>query len=432
MSANDEERSRNRKSSPRSERPDYNVYRSRPGLLSRLRGRSVDDLREKERQGIPERERPAPPRVRRDLPPEPPTPEPFAPEPSRKRHFGRPRRGLLKWVLILAGIWLLVSLASFAISAQLQTFKLSGDAKDALSGGPFLLAKPQNILVIGTDARSPDTLEPGAATSEQCYKEQSRGEVPSAGCVGTARADSLMVVRAGGGSFRQLSIPRDSYAEIPGNGSQKINGAYAYGGAALQIRTVEQFLGIKIGHVIILDFTGFADLVDAVGGVKVEVPRKICGDISGGTANGGWSIRLSKGTHTLDGQQALAYARLRKPSPCPGNGKSAYAFGYSDLDRAAAQQSIINGIKGRLTSPLRLPYNFIKGPWIGWAAPKAFVSDMGAVTLPQLLLSTAIAGTGNTDVLCASQPTPCGAGPSGSIEVPLSERQRAVSQLLGS
>lgn len=411
----------------RDRRPEYRVYRSRPGIFSRIFRRGG---------GIPRADADERPGGRRDLPP---TPAPNGSGSRWRRRLGPKTaldggsgvgRRLLRWGLILAAIWILISVAAFAVSAQLQTFKLSGDAKDALTGKPILLANPQNILVIGTDARSPDTLEPGAATSPKFYEEQARGETPSAGCVGTARADTLMVVRAGGAQFRQLSIPRDSYAEIPGNGSQKINGAYAYGGAALQIETVEQFLGIDLAHVIILDFGGFADLIDALGGIKVDVPRKICGDISGGAANGGWTIRLGKGSNTLNGEQALAYARIRKPSPCPGTGKSAYAFGYSDLDRAAAQQSMIEGIKGRLTSPLRLPYNFLHGPWIGWAAPKAFVSDMGAVTLPQLVLSTALARGGDSSVLCATQPTPCGAGPGGSIEVPASERERARDWLL--
>lgn len=408
------------------ERPEYRVYRSRPGIFNRIFGRGGTipgsesaEAAERGRAARRQRETQAGGRSRLRL--------------GRGSVHGAGRglgRRLARWVLLLAGLWILISIAAFAISAQIQSFKLSGDAKDALTGEPLLLANPQNILVIGTDARSPDTLEPGAATSPQCYEEQARGETPSSGCVGTARADTLMVVRAGGAQFRQLSIPRDSYADIPGNGAQKINGAYAYGGAALQIETVEQFLGIDLAHVIILDFGGFADLIDALGGVKVDVPRKICGDISGGAANGGWTIRLGKGSNTLDGQKALAYARLRKPSPCPGPGKSAYAFGYSDLDRAAAQQSIIDGIKGRLTNPLRLPYNFLHGPWIGWAAPKAFVSDMGALNLPQLVISTALAGGGNSTVLCGTQPTPCGVGPGGSIDVPESERARARDWLL--
>jgi LCP family protein required for cell wall assembly len=241
-----------------------------------------------------------------------------------------------------------------------------------------------------------------------------------------------MLIRAGGGRFRKLSIPRDAFAEVPGHEPQKINGAYAFGGAKLQIQTVEQFLGIQVDHVVIIDFTGFEDFIDAIGGVEVDVPQKICADISGGAGGGqgGITLRLGEGENTLNGQQALSYARIRKPSPCPGSGRSAFASGYDDIDRAKAQQAVINGIKGRLTSPLRLPYNFIHGPIIGWDAPKAFVSDMGFFTMPQLILSSVIGGS-STNVLCARVPTPCGAGPLGSTEVPQSERQRAVKQLLG-
>ena len=64
---------------------------------------------------------------------------------------------------------------------------------------------------------------------------------------------------------------------------------------------------------------------------------------------------------------------------------------------------MINGIKDRLTDPLRLPYNFIKGPIIGWDAPKAFVSDMGFFTMPQLVLAAAIGGSAPTDVLCGKE-----------------------------
>ena len=131
-----------------------------------------------------------------------------------------------------------------------------------------------------------------------------------------------MLIRAGGGKFNKLSIPRDSYAEIPGQNPQKINAAYAFGGAKAQIQAVEDFLNIKIDHVAIVDFTGFEDLIDAVGGVKVDVPVKICADIAGGAGGGqgGYTLHLGKGEHTLDGQQALTYSRIREPSECPGPG----------------------------------------------------------------------------------------------------------------
>lgn len=399
-----------------SEPPDYKVYRSRRGLFSRLRSADFSGLKE-----------------RAKLPGKPPGEDR---EPGERRRLRPPStrlRQIAKWIGIAALGWILLSLLAFAVSAQLQSFKLSGEAKEALHGNPFLLTSPQTILVLGTDARPPGT-DDGAGASEECFEQQSRGEAPHTPCSeGEFRADTLMLIRAGGGVFRKLSIPRDAYSEIPGHGPTKINAAFAFGGAALQIRTVEQFLDIPIDHVAIVDFSGFEDLIDAVGGVEVDVPAKLCADISGGAGGGqgGVTLRLGKGENTLDGQQALAYARIRKPSECPGPGKSAFSLGYDDFDRERAQQAVINGIKGRLTDPLRAPYNFVKGPIIGWNAPKAFVSDMGFFTMPQLVLSAAIGGNAPNHILCGSVNSGCGEGPEeGSIEVPESVRRRAVNQLL--
>jgi LCP family protein required for cell wall assembly len=396
--------------------PEYKVYRSRKGRLSGLRSPDLSGLRERTPR--------APRWWRRDK----------GPKPERE---GPPRRWTvkraLKWVGFAALGWILLSFLAFAVSAQLQSFKLSSEAKDALHGNPFLLPSAQTILVLGTDARPPNTKGTGAP-SQKCFEQQARGDAPHNGCEdGQFRADTLMLIRAGGGAFRKLSIPRDSYAEIPGQPPQKINAAYAYGGAKAEIEAVEGFLGIQVDHVAIVDFTGFEKLIDAVGGVEVNVPHKLCADISGGAGGGqgGVSLRLAKGENTLDGEKALAYSRVREPSECPGPGKSAYSFGYSDFQRAQAQQRVINGIKDRLTDPLRLPYNFIHGPIIGWDAPKAFVSDMGFLTMPQLILSAAIGGSAPTDVLCAGAHSGCSLdGPGGSVEVPEATRRRAVHQLL--
>jgi LCP family protein required for cell wall assembly len=394
------------------EPPDYKVYRSRKGLFSRLKGADLSSLRDRAR-----------------LPSRRPKGE------KEPRRPGSPRapfnvRRVLKWVGIAALAWILISLVAFGVSAQIQSFKLSGEARDALHGNPFLLFKPQTILVLGTDARPPGSGD--KEVSEECFEQQSKGEKPHDPCYeGEFRADTLMLVRAGGGTFRKLSIPRDTYAEIPGNSPTKINAAFAYGGAALQIKTIEGFLGIPIDHVAIVDFTGFEDLIDAVGGVTVDVPVKLCADISGGAGGGqgGVTLRLHKGENTLDGEKALAYSRVRHVSECPGPGKSVYSLGgYDDLDREKAQQEVINGIKDRLTDPLRLPYNFIHGPQIGWDAPKAFVSDMGFFTMPQLILSAAIGGSAPASVLCGEGE--CGEGPDGSIEVPDSVRQKAVHKFL--
>jgi LCP family protein required for cell wall assembly len=420
--------------SPRPERepsgpPEYTVYRSRRGLLSSLRSPDVSSLRDRARRSYRRLGRGGP--KAEDLPPT--SPRPLA-------------RRALKWIGVAAGVWVLISFLAFAVSAQLQKWKLADGAKSVLSGNPFLLVSPQTILVIGTDARPTTTKEPGAAPSNECFDQQAHGDAPHGGCSqGQFRADTLMLIRAGGGRFRKLSIPRDAFAEVPGHEPQKINGAYAFGGAKLQIQTVEQFLDIQVDHVVIIDFTGFEDFIDAIGGVEVDVPFNMCAQISGGVdstetltpavaqqvhANGGITLRLNKGENTLSGQKALAYARVRKPSPCPGPAKSAFGLGYDDTNRAQAQQAVIDGIKGRLTSPLRLPYNFIHGPIIGWDAPKAFVSDMGFFTMPQLILSSVIGGS-STNVLCTRVPTPCSPGSLGSIEVPQSERQRAVNELIG-
>jgi LCP family protein required for cell wall assembly len=402
---------------PPSGPPDYKVYRSRRGLLSRLRKPDLSGLRERAPGG------PGLPRLpgRR-----------AEPKPAPRRRWGA--RRVLKWVGIAALGWILLSFLAFAVSAQLQSFKLSGDAKSALHGNPFLLPSAQTILVLGTDARPPDTKEPGAPHRKKCFEQQSRGDAPHDGCeAGEYRADTLMLIRAGGGAFRKLSIPRDSYAEIPGQSPTKINAAFSFGGARAQIEAVEDFLDIEIDHVAIVDFTGFERLIDAVGGVKIDVPRRICADISGGAGGGqgGFTLRLGKGENTLDGEQALIYSRIREPSPCPGPGVSAASLGYDDLDRERAQQAVISGIKDRLTDPLRLPYNFVKGPIIGWDAPKAFVSDMGFFTMPQLVLAAAIGGESKADVLCGGANSGCAPGPETSIEVPDSERRRAVKKLLG-
>jgi LCP family protein required for cell wall assembly len=389
--------------------PDYKVYKARRGFLSRFRKPDLKSLRERTGRG------------------------PRSPDRGDKTAGRITAKRVLKWVGIAALGWIFVSFLAFAISAQIQAFKLSGEAKSALHGNPFLLVKPQTILVLGTDARPPETEQSGSP-SKECFEQQAHGDTPHGSCsVGQFRADTLMLIRAGAGKFNKLSIPRDTYAEIPGQNPQKINAAYAFGGAKAEIEAVENFLNIQIDHVAIIDFSGFENLIDAVGGVEVNVPHKICANISGGAGGGqgGYTLRLGKGEHTLDGEQALTYSRIREPSPCPGPGASAYSLGYSDFDRERAQQEVISGIKGRLTDPLRIPYNFIKGPIIGWEAPKAFVSDMGFFTMPQLVLAAGIGGSSEADVLCEGQHSGCEIRPDGSIEVPESERRRAVKKLMG-
>ncbi|MGH2992921.1 MAG: LCP family protein [Solirubrobacterales bacterium] len=382
----------------RGDRPDYKVYRSRPGLLSRLRKPDLGSVRER------------------------------VPRPGKRPSRGRPsppttRKPWWRWILIAVGGWLLLSIIVFAISAQIQKSKLADGAKDELGASiPLLAFDPQTILVIGTDAREAGT-EDGSETNQECLEAGANGEAPAGGC-GGFRADTLMLVRAGGGAFRKLSIPRDSFAEIPGQSAQKINAAYAFGGAELQIQTVEQFLDTEIDHVVIVDFEGFEDFIDAIGGVEVELPDKLCSEVSGGSDAGGFTLNAGPGEVTLGGNEALILARTRT-NACPEKGGSSEFDSYDDIDRAAAQQEILAGIQGRLTSPLRLPYNFIKGPWIAWTAPRALVTDLGAFTMPQLPLAAIIGGNSDTEIL-----EPSGAGPGGSLIISDEERQAAVDKLL--
>src|SRR5919198_2037119 len=370
-----------RKSKPgeRREKPPYRVYRSRPSLRDRFRKPSLESLRTATAGG------------------------------GWRGFFGRltgGKRPWLRWVLIIAVGWLLLSFITFAISAQIQKGKLPQSAKDALKGGPDVLVG-QNILILGGDRRG----------KTQHNASGSEGQGPP-------RADTIMVLHASLTSFRKLSIPRDSYAAIPNCGTQKINASLACntrstnGNPAETIKTVENFLGVDINHIVIVDFDGFADFINTLGGVKLDIPDTngnqdsavVCGDVDGGKKQGGVSLKLPPGEITLQGDKALAFARIRHNACNPSE---------DDRDRAARQQLVLNGIKDRLTSVWRFPYNFVKGPFIGWDAPRAFISDMGGFTLPQVAMAAILGGSGETNVLGGNKAA-ISSGPGGSLQIPQS------------
>jgi LCP family protein required for cell wall assembly len=391
-----------------SERPDYKVYRSRPGLLSRLRAPDLSSLRGsgKEKESAPKG--PGGGRSAR---------EPSAPRtaPGEKRRWPR-------WILFIVLGWIAVSFLAFAVSAQIQSMKLADGVEDELGMNPFPFVTGGTILVLGTDVRPSGLAATGLEDSDACIEQAGQGEQPSGGC--SYRADTIMLIRVGGTSFRKLSIPRDSLADIPGLGPQKINGAYNAGGAKLMVETVESFLGLDVDHVAIVDFVGFRDLIDTLGGIEVGLDEPVCSEVSGGEGNGGFTLDLDAGTSTLDGDEALTLSRTRTSGDCDGDGVA--DSNINDLDRTGFQQAVISGIKGRLTDPLRLPYNFIKGPIIGWNAPKAFVSDMGFLTMPQLIFSAALGTDSDQEVL-----EPSGSSPAGNLIIPQEECQAAVEKLLG-
>ena len=144
-------------------------------------------------------------------------------------------------------------------------------------------------------------------------------------------------MRIGGGKNATLSIPRDTVVDIPGHGQDKINAAYAFGGPALAIRTVEQYLGIDINHLVEVNFANFPQLIDALGGITYK-GGCVVSQLNGGFKNGGYTLRLPAGTHEIDGKQALALARTRK-NECSAKD--------NDLSRARRQQKILSAIKDR-------------------------------------------------------------------------------------
>ncbi len=289
---------------------------------------------------------------------------------GRRRPSAAPRRGgrrpitvgrVVKWVALAIGAWLALSMVLFLVSAQIQKGKVSDSAKAALTDAGYPLWSANNILILGSDQRQKGSKEPGASTS------------------GPSRSDSILLWRVGGGKSARLSIPRDTIVDIPGHGRQKINAAYAFGGAALSIDTIEAYLGVPINHLIEVDFDNFPKLIDALGGIDVTTGR-VCSEISGGKANGGWTLNLKRGTHHLDGEQALVLARTRKNSCNPSE---------DDLTRAKRQQQILCGMKDQAFSP----GTFFRLPWVSWAAPKAMRTDMGGPTLMGFFGAAAVGGT---------------------------------------
>jgi LCP family protein required for cell wall assembly len=351
--------------------PDYKVYRSRPRLLQRGSddGASLlDELR-----GAPPGE--APKRRRRRI------------------TVGR----VVKWLVLAVVGWIVLSVVLFLISATLQQDAVPDSAQERLAGGGIGLTSPQTTLVLGSDRRTPGTKEPGGSVS------------------GPSRSDSILLLRFGGGHSSKLSIPRDTVVDIPGHGRDKINAAYAIGGPALTIQTVEQYLGIDIDHLFLVNFANFPDLIDAMGGVDYT-GGCVVSRINGGFKNGGYTLRLKKGTTHIDGRQALALARTRKNECNPRE---------DDRTRARRQQKILGAMKSQVFSP----GGFLRLPLISWNVPKSVQSDMGGPKLLGYALGLAVNGNAPTRVL---KPSGFERLPNGGdgLDVSDAEKQAEVERFL--
>jgi LCP family protein required for cell wall assembly len=176
-------------------------------------------------------------------------------------------------------------------------------------------------LLVGSDSRL--GLSPGQ-----------QAELATGGDVGDGRTDTILLIHLPGFGSRtptsMVSIPRDSYVKIPGHGQDKINAAFALGGAPLLAQTVEQATGIRLDHYAEIGFAGFAGVVDALGGVTLCPAEPIDDPLAG--------IDLPAGCQKLGGSAALGYVRSR-------------ATPRADLDRMANQRQFVAALLHRAASP---------------------------------------------------------------------------------
>ena len=255
---------------------------------------------------------------------------------------------------------------AFAISAQIQKSKLADGVGNVLDGGPFLLGgaddpRPRHRRALRRLRRS------GRGRDGELHRGGDQRATDRQRTASTApyRSDTIMLIRAGGGTFRKLSIPRDTLADVPGQGPQKINSAYAFGGAKLEVRTVEDLLGIDIDQVAIIDFAGFRKFIDAIGGIDGRPAHARL-------LNG---LRRRLQPRPRGRARTTSTAFRRSPSRAPARTRAARGAFAGDRRRAGPVPAADpRRDQGPADQPHGLPLNFIKGPLIGWNAPKAFVS----------------------------------------------------------
>lgn len=237
---------------------------------------------------------------------------PGQPAPSGRRRRRHPVRrvlvALLVVVLLLAGG--LVGLGEYAWGkvGRIQAFPT---ARIPVGAGT-------TFLLIGSDSRAGLT--------------QAQRNALGTGSDAGARTDSIMVVDipSDGSKPAIVSIPRDSYVAIPGHGHNKINAAFAFGGAPLLVRTIESDTGLHIDHVVEIGFGGFAGLVDDLDGVRI-CSKTAVDDVDA-------HIDIKAGCQLMTGRTALGYVRARHFDP------------LGDLGRVQRQRQVLSAIVAKATS----------------------------------------------------------------------------------
>ncbi|WP_225626852.1 LCP family protein [Streptomyces werraensis] len=224
-----------------------------------------------------------------------------------------------------------------------------------------------NYLIVGSDSRE--------GLSDEDKKRLRTGSSEG------KRTDSMMILHTGGNGPTLISLPRDSNVEIPtfkgsesgkiyqGTGRQvKLNAAYAEDGPELLVRTVEFNTGLHIDHYVEIGFAGFANIVDAAGGVEIDIPQDIKDTKSGAD--------FRKGKQTLNGEEALAFVRTR------------YALAGSDLDRTKNQQKFLSALANQVATPGTVLNPFRLYPTMGAGLDSLIVDkEMGLFDLADMFWS---------------------------------------------
>jgi LCP family protein required for cell wall assembly len=256
----------------------------------------------------------------------------------RWRFWGEPgHRG--RRIALIAGTVVVVLLAAAAGSYFWLDSKLNRSvALPAFSGS----SAGQNWLIVGSDTR----------------QGLSRQQIDAlhVGSIGANASDSLMLLHTGTGRAVLISIPRDSYVPIPGHGYNKINAALSFGGPSLLAKTVESVTGLRIDHYMGIGFGGLVSVVNQVGGVNICLPTALHDPDSG--------VNLKAGCQTLNGTQALAFARDR------------HSFANEDLQRMQDQRAFLKALLDKATSP-GVYLNPVTALPFGSAAAGAISVDQG-------------------------------------------------------
>ncbi|PFG32497.1 LCP family protein [Sanguibacter antarcticus] len=178
-----------------------------------------------------------------------------------------------------------------------------------------------------------DALSGASATDGTTYllagsDSRADGAIGEDGTEG-ARTDTIMLLHVpDSGPTALISIPRDTYAEIPGNGANKLNSSFAWGGAPLLVKTVEGLSGLTVDHYVEVGFSGVEQIVDAVGGVE------LCLDYEVHDVNSG--LNWTPGCHLSDGETALEFSRMRYSDP------------EGDIGRGERQRQVIGAVSSTL------------------------------------------------------------------------------------